>query len=53
MIGHQAVGVTDPVVTSHDARERAQKRLAVASGKKHLLARIAAARQMIDRTGKF
>jgi hypothetical protein len=33
VIGHQAVGVADPVIAAHHARERAQKQLAVGVGK--------------------
>jgi hypothetical protein len=45
--------VADPVVATNDPGQGVKKQLAVAGGKKHLLARVAAARQMIDRTGKF
>jgi hypothetical protein len=51
MIGHQAVGMADPMVASHHPGQRIEKQLAVGVGKKHFLARVAAARQMIDRPG--
>jgi len=53
MIGHQAVRVADPMVATHHTGQRFQKQLAVGVGKKHFLLRVAAARQMIDRSGKF
>jgi hypothetical protein len=53
VIGHQAVGVADPVIAAHHARQRAQKQLAVGIGEKYFLARVAPARQMINRAGKF
>jgi len=37
----------------NDLNSRHQKQLAVGVGKKPFLARFAAARQLIDRTGKF
>jgi hypothetical protein len=53
MIRHQAIGMADPVVATNNPRQRIQKQVAVGIGKKHFLTRIAAARQMIDCTGKF
>jgi hypothetical protein len=53
VIGHQAVGVADPVIAAHHARERAQKQLAVGIGKKYFLAGVTPAREMINRAGKF
>jgi len=45
--------MADPVVATNHPGQRVEKQLAVGVGKKHFLARVAAARQMIDRTGKF
>ena len=53
IIGHQAVGVADPVVATNHPGQRVEKQLAVGVGKKNFLARIAAARHIINRTGKF
>jgi len=53
MIGHQAIGVTDPTVPSDNTRQSAQKQLAVSVGKKYLMASVAAAGQMINGAGKF
>ena len=53
MVRHQAVGMADPTVTTNHPAERAQEQLAVGIGEKYFLARIPAARQMIDGTGIF
>src|SRR6266545_1125776 len=53
MIGHQAVGVADPTVTTDDSGESGQKHLAVSVSEKNFLARVAAAGQMIYGTWKL
>jgi hypothetical protein len=37
VIGHQAIGVADPVIAAHYARKRAQKQPAVGIGEKYFL----------------
>ena len=53
MIGHQAVGMADPVIATNHPGQCLEKQLAISVGKKYLMASVAAAGEMINRTGKF
>jgi len=53
MIGHQAVGMADPVIATNHPGQCLEKQLAISVGKKYFLASVAAAGQMINGAGEL
>ena len=53
MIGHQAVGMANPVIATNHPGQHVEKQLAISVGKKYFLASIAAAGQMINGAGEL
>ena len=53
MVGHQAVGVDDPVKPSPDAREHFEKHPPVTDGPKNVLPPVTARGDVVERTGKL
>jgi len=53
MIGHQAVGMANPVIATNHPGQHVEKQLAISVGKKYSLASVATAGQMINGAGKF
>ena len=53
MVGHQAVGVDDPVEPSLNTPEHVEKHPPVAERPKDVLASLATRRDVVERPGKF